>query len=165
MIENKSVIRVGISDLDVVAAPNTIRTSGLGSCVGVVLFDLRRRVGGMAHIMLPDSKLTREKQFNPYKYADSAIPVLIDKILEIGGRKFSLRAKIAGGAEMFNFESNSDLMRIGPRNVNAVKEILKSLNIPIVASDVGGSSGRTIEYDPESGLLMVRTVNKGEKYI
>jgi len=165
MTENLTVVRVGISDLNVVIAPNKIRTSGLGSCVGIVIYDLQRKVGGLAHIMLPDSNLTRQSNFNPYKYADSAIPILIHKLTNIGGRKYAFKSKIAGGAQMFNFGSNSDLMRIGPRNVAAVERVLKENNIPLIASDIGGNKGRTIEFNPEDGMLMVRTANRDERFI
>lgn len=165
MLKNDTVVSVGISDLNTVMAPRTIRTSGLGSCVGVVIYDHTSEVSGLAHVMLPNSMATKQTQINEYKYADTAIPILIDKVIEIGARKFALRAKIAGGAQMFQFSSSSDMMRIGPRNVEAVKEQLKKFNIPIVAEDVGGNSGRTIEFNPHTGDLKVRTVYKGEKSI
>lgn len=165
MNKGRVIVRVGISDLNTVSAPDCIRTSGLGSCVGVVVYDLQKKVAGLAHIMLPESSLTRQKEFNPFKYADTAMPILIENLIEIGARKFSLQAKLAGGAQMFQFSSGSDIMRIGPRNVKAVEQLLKEYNIPIIASDVGGNSGRTIEFDPSTGLLMIRTVNKGEAFI
>lgn len=160
-----SVVRVGISDLNFAQAPQTIRTSGLGSCIGVIIYDSQRKVAGLAHIMLPDSSLTRQIQFNPFKYADTAIPILIEHLIERGARKFALQAKIAGGAQMFKFKSSSEMMRIGARNVTAIKKLLSENNIPIIASDVGGSNGRTIEFDPSTSELMIRTVNKGEKII
>lgn len=159
------VIRVGISDLNTVSAPKTIRTSGLGSCVGVVIYDLSSKVAGMAHVMLPDSSLTREKEINKYKYADTAIPILIDKVCALGARKYALKAKLAGGAQMFQFSPNSTMMRIGPRNIKAVQAQLVANRIPIIAEDIGGSNGRTIEFNPETGKLKIRTVNKGERYI
>lgn len=165
MIKTETVVRVGISDLNIVSAPNTIRTSGLGSCVGIIIYDLRNEIAGLSHIMLPDSNLTRQTEINEYKFADTAIPTLINRLLQKGARKSALKAKIAGGAQMFQFVSTSDVMRIGPRNVSAVEEVLKNEKIPIVSSDVGGNSGRTIEFDPISGKLSVRTVNKGERYI
>lgn len=165
MINTESVVRVGISDLNIVSAPQTIRTSGLGSCVGIVIYDLSSKVGGMSHIMLPDSKITRQANLNEYKFADTAIPILIEKLLAKGARKSTLKAKLAGGAQMFQFTIGSDVMRIGPRNVDAVLDNLKAFDIPVVASDVGGNSGRTIEFDPVTGMLNIRTVNKGEKYI
>lgn len=165
MNKSKSVIRVGISDLNFVQTPNTIRTTGLGSCVGAVVYDLSKKIGGLAHFMLPDSKLTREKDFNLYKYADTALPYMIEHLKKQGARSFALKAKIAGGAQMFKLTSESSVMRIGPRNVEAAEDILNQMNVPIVAKDVGGSSGRTIEFDPETGQLSVRAVNQKEKFI
>lgn len=165
MKETVTVVKVGIADLNVVKAPNRIRTSGLGSCVGVVIYDSYKQVAGLAHIMLPDSSLTKQENFNKYKYADTAIDILIEKLIQLGARKSQLKAKIAGGAQMFQLQSASEIMRIGPRNVEAVKERLKFHQIPIVSSDTGGNQGRTIEFDPVTTKLKIRTVNQGEKYI
>lgn len=160
-----SIIRVGIADLNVVKAPQKIRTAGLGSCVGVVIYDERKQIAGLSHVLLPNSKLARQPDFNMYKYADTAIPYLVDRLFEAGARKGILKAKVAGGAQMFQFSNGSDIMRIGPRNVEAVLEQLKQLSIPIIASDVGGNAGRTIEFDPETSQLKIRTVNKGDTFI
>ncbi len=162
---NKKVIRVGISDLNIAHAPTTIRTSGLGSCVGIVIYDQQMKIAGLAHVMLPDSTRSRQAEMNLYKYADTAIPILIDRLCDQGARVFSLKAKIAGGAQMFSFDSNSKVMRIGPRNVEAVRKQLRTFRIPIIAEDIGGNNGRTIEYDPATGKLHIRTVNKGSKTI
>ncbi|MEB1810110.1 MAG: chemotaxis protein CheD [Bacillaceae bacterium] len=159
------VVKVGMADLNIVKAPRTIRTSGLGSCVGVVLYDDYSNVSGMAHVMLPDSKLGRSGTLNVAKYADTAIIELIQQMKSAGARIHGLKAKIAGGAQMFNFSSTNEMMRIGPRNVDAVKEKLKELRIPIVAEDVGGSSGRTIEFNPATKKLNIRTVSQGVKEI
>src|SRR5690606_14110079 len=165
MKETVTVVKVGIADLNVVKAPNRIRTSGLGSCVGVVIYDSYKQVAGLAHIMLPDSSLTKQVNFNTYKYADTAIDILVEKLIQLGARKSQLKAKIAGGAQMFQLQSASEIMRIGPRNVEAVKERLNFHQIPIVSSDTGGNQGRTIEFDPVTTKLKIRTVNQGEKYI
>ncbi|MFS0823588.1 chemotaxis protein CheD [Bacillus sp. 1P02SD] len=165
MIDSSQVIKVGIADMNVITAPDLIRTSGLGSCVGVVIYDQAKKVAGLAHIMLPSSASTKAGNINIAKYADTAIEELIYKITGIGGREKSLKAKIAGGAQMFQFQSGSDIMRIGPRNIEAVEAELKRLNITLVASDVGGSNGRTIEFNPETTILKIRTVNKGIKEI
>lgn len=159
------VVKVGMADLNIVSAPNTIRTSGLGSCVGVVLYDEYTTVAGMAHIMLPDSKMGKTGTINVAKYADTAIDELIRRLELAGARVRCLKAKIAGGAQMFTFSSSNEMMRIGPRNVDAVKQKLKELQIPIVAEDVGGASGRTIEFNPLTKKLSIRTVNQGVKEI
>ncbi|WP_336822492.1 chemotaxis protein CheD [Sporosarcina sp. USHLN248] len=160
----KTVVRVGIADMNVVKSPDCIRTSGLGSCVGVVLYDEVRKIAGLLHVMLPDSKLGKSDQLNVAKFADTGIYALMEALKAEGARPMSLKAKIAGGAQMFQFGSN-DTIRIGPRNVEAVKNELKRLSIPIVAEDTGGSSGRTIEFDPETSKLNIRTVNAGTKDI
>ena len=161
MIECKEIIKVGIADMNLVKTPNTIRTSGLGSCVGVVVYDQAREIAGLAHVMLPDSSLAKSGTLNIAKYADTAVKDLVAQLIRNGARSYSLKAKIAGGAQMFQFSNGSDMMRIGPRNVEAVKQELAALNIAIVAEDVGGNSGRTIEFDPQTCLLHIRTVNKG----
>ncbi|WP_027408708.1 chemotaxis protein CheD [Anoxybacteroides tepidamans] len=166
MNEVINVIKVGIADMNVVQAPHLIRTSGLGSCVGVIIFDQMKEIAGLAHIMLPDSSLARSGTISVAKYADTAIEALITLVVKTGGRKSALKAKLAGGAQMFQFHSaNTDMMRIGPRNVEAVKQQLQRFHIPIIGEDVGGNSGRTIEFNPKTGLLSIRTVNQGVKEI
>lgn len=158
-----NVIKVGIAQMDVVKEPNTIRTSGLGSCVGVVLYDETKKIAGLIHIMLPDSSLSRTAAMNVAKFADTGISALIDLLKGEGVQPSRLKAKIAGGAQMFQFTSDKDSMRIGPRNVEAVKAELRKHNIRIVAEDTGGNSGRTIEFNPATCLLNIRTVNQGVK--
>lgn len=159
------VIKVGMADLNFAKAPDSIRTTGLGSCVGIIIYDEISKFSGMAHIMLPDSSIAREKTLQRAKYADTAIEDLLKKFSEMGIPSFRLKAKIAGGAQMFKFSSGNDLMRIGPRNAEAVKQKLKENKIKLVSEDIGGSSGRTIEFFPETSILQIRTVNKGVKEI
>ena len=162
MLSNTNqVIKVGIAQMDVVKAPNTIRTSGLGSCVGVVLYDESKQIAGLIHVMLPDSSLGRSDAVNVAKFADTGVKALIDLLKLEGVHAFKLKAKIAGGAQMFQFTSDKDTMRIGPRNVEAVKVELRKNSIPLVAEDTGGNSGRTIEFDPITSKLNIRTVNRG----
>lgn len=158
------IIKVGMADLNVTTSPNRLRTTGLGSCVGVTLYDPIKHLIGMAHVMLPSSELARGP-INVAKFADTAIPELIRKLEELGALRSRLVAKMAGGAQMFAFATQSDLMRIGSRNVEACEGQLKKFQIPIVSQDTGGNVGRTIEIDSLSGILYVRTVNQGEKQI
>jgi chemotaxis protein CheD len=161
MIGINEVVKVGIAQMDVAKQPHTIRTSGLGSCVGVVLYDEVKHIAGLVHIMLPDSSLGRTQELNEAKFADTGIKALIDLLKIEGVQSFRLKAKIAGGAQMFQFTSDRDTMRIGPRNVEAVKAELRKNGIPLVAEDTGGNSGRTIEFDPATAKLNIRTVNRG----
>ncbi|NMA70072.1 MAG: chemotaxis protein CheD [Desulfitobacterium sp.] len=157
-----NVISVGMADLKVAKSPNILMTAGLGSCIGICIHDPFRKVGGMAHIMLPNSN---GNDSNPAKYADTAVELLIKEIINLGGSKTRLRAKIAGGAQMFSFAGKPPVLKIGDRNAEAVVAELKRLGIPLLVSDVGGSFGRTIHFDVGSGALKVRTINHGEKVI
>ncbi|MDF2962595.1 MAG: chemotaxis protein CheD [Paenibacillus sp.] len=156
-------IKVGMADLNVTHLTGVLKTTGLGSCVGLTLYDPKALVAGMAHVMLPDSEIAREGKLNIAKYADTAIPDLIAKMQALGAVVNRLEAKMAGGAQMFAFAGNSDTMRIGPRNVESCKLMLKQLSIPIRAEDTGGNYGRTIEFNCETGVLLIRSVQLGVK--
>ncbi|SDH93286.1 chemotaxis protein CheD [Alteribacillus bidgolensis] len=164
-IDHKKVIKVGMAEWKLIESPNTIRTSGLGSCVGVVVYDQWRKKAVLAHIMLPDSTMARHKQINRAKFADTAIEDVVAVLLTKGCSIQNMKAKIAGGAQMFSFSSANDIMKIGPRNAEAVKNILRKYHIPVTAEDIGGNKGRTIEFDPEFSTLHIRTVNQGEAVI
>ncbi|GGF10865.1 chemoreceptor glutamine deamidase CheD [Halobacillus andaensis] len=160
-----TLVKLGIADMKLAAAPDLLKTSGLGSCVGIVLFDALQSVAGMVHIMLPSSKSAKNQSDNLAKFADTGIEQVYKALIKEGAAPERIKAKIAGGAQMFQFSSTSELMRIGPRNIAAVRRKLNELNILIVAEDVGGKSGRTIEFDSSTCLLKIRTVHKGEKTI
>lgn len=164
MITTKKVVRVGIADMNIAKYPETIRTSGLGSCVGVVLYNEKKKIAGLLHVMLPDSSLDRSGRVNAAKFADTGVYALMELLKVKGVRPMTIKAKIAGGSQMFQFGS-SDTIRIGPRNIEAVKAALNRLSIPIIAEDTGGSSGRTIEFDTSTSMLSIRTVNQGTKEI
>ena len=161
MMITGQVVKVGIADMNVAKTPDTIRTSGLGSCVGVILYDELQKIAGLVHVMLPDSSLNRTESINLAKFADTGIPAMIEQLKLEGVQPYKLKAKIAGGAQMFQFASSRDTLRIGPRNVEAVKDCLLKFKVPLIAEETGGSSGRTIEFDPSNGLLSIQTVNQG----
>ncbi|NLI65634.1 MAG: chemotaxis protein CheD [Tissierellia bacterium] len=150
-------IRVGISDYKVSQSPNRLLTLGLGSCVGVAIYDTETKKGGLSHIMLPDSTFFK-REMKPEKFADLAIPMMVEEISG-GSPSRNLVAKIAGGASMFNFSDN-DINNIGEKNVQAVKETLKRLNIPILASDTGGDKGRTMIVDLRDFAVSIRLINR-----
>jgi chemotaxis protein CheD len=157
------LIKVGMADMNVAHLTGVLKTTGLGSCVGVTLYDPRAKVAGMAHVMLPSSGIAREGSLNKSKYADTAIPEMIKRMEQHGASVLRLEAKLAGGAQMFAFAGNHDTMRIGPRNVESCKEMLKKYSIPVKAEDTGANYGRTIEFDCETGLLLIRSVQQGVK--
>jgi chemotaxis protein CheD len=159
-----NIIKVGMADLNVVKAPDILTTLGLGSCVGIALYDVVTQIGGLAHIMLPDSTQIKNNG-NVAKFADTAIIKLIDDMVSIGAKNSRLVAKIAGGAHMFEFKNMDDMMRIGTRNIAAVTQILEELSIPLLASDTGSNYGRTIELHTATGMLLIRTIGHGIKEI
>ena len=150
------VIIVGIGDFHL--GHDIMSSIGLGSCVGLVIHDPGKGIGGLAHVMLPDSGGRTER---PGKFADTAVEVIVNTLLEKGCRKSAMIAKIAGGAAMF--KTFSENLNIGERNVNAIKECLNKYNIPIKAECVGGSVGRTITYYPSDGGKVIVKQADGTK--
>lgn len=156
---------VGIAEYKIVKEPQKIMTIGLGSCCGVILYDEINKIAGLVHILLSSSQ--NEKMIvNKAKYADTGIVALYEDMKKIGANSRFIRAKLAGGAHMFNFNnSSSSVFTIGEKNVKLCKETLGKLNIPIVSEDTLGSCGRTIIFDTTTNKLHVKTVGKGEKLI
>jgi len=159
-----TMIKVGMADLNVCKSPDALTTLGLGSCIGIILYDQRTKVSGLAHIMLPDSTQIKKNE-NKAKFADTAIVELIKAMEKMGASKLRLVSKIAGGAQMFSFSGNNDMMRIGERNAEATRKILHELNIPILSEDCGKNYGRTIEFYAETGELHIKTIGKEIKII
>ncbi len=159
------VIKVGMADLNICVSPDGITTLGLGSCVGIAIRDPITKIGGLAHIMLPDSKSIRNNSNIP-KFADTGIEELVRRIVAKGANRSRLVAKIAGGAQMFSFQGgNSEAVRVGERNVEASKKKLAELKIPILAEDTGKNFGRTVIFYPETGDFIIRAVGKPERTI
>jgi len=158
------MIKVGMADMNLCSAPDAITTLGLGSCVGIVLYDATKKLCGMVHVMLPDSTQIKNNQ-NRAKFADTGIEALLEALLKQGANRRCITAKIAGGAQMFAFTTNNDMLRVGERNVEATKRKLAQLGIPILAEDTGLTYGRTIEFFPENGNLIIKAVGKAIKAI
>lgn len=156
MQENKEV-RVGIADAAVVYSPDKLITMGLGSCIGIALYDSEKKIGGLVHIMLPDSRQFKNI-VNPLKYADLGIENLLKRMMNLGCRKTSITAKIAGGASMFNFPDKKISSDVGRRNSEAVIEVIKRLSIPLIAEDVGGNKGRTMIFDSKDGRVTIKSI-------
>lgn len=158
-------ILVGMADLNVGISPDKLTTLGLGSCVGLVLYDSKNKIGGMAHIMLPNSSINKDIS-NKAKFADTAFQELLRLLLSRGANRQKLIAKLAGGANMFTSSAHDDIIKVGQRNVYMCRRLLNEHSIPITAEDTGGNYGRTIEFCCETSLLKIRTVwPKSEKLI
>lgn len=159
------MIKVGMADLKTCVSPDAITTLGLGSCIGIAIVDPVTKIGGLAHIMLPDSTAIRNSQQNIAKFADTGIAELVNQMIKLGAKKERMVAKIAGGAMMFAFKSQSELTMVGQRNAAASKQKLKELGIPILAEDTGANYGRTVIFYPETGEFHIRAVGKEETII
>jgi len=158
------MILVGMADLNATKAPGALTTLGLGSCIGIAIYDPISKVAGLAHIMLPDSRSISNNS-NVAKFADTATAKLVFDMVKLGADRKRLKAKIAGGAQMFAFSSTNDNMQIGKRNAEASRAVLKLLNIPIVAEDVGLTYGRTVELYADDGRYLIKTIGHGQKII
>ncbi len=158
------IIKVKMADLNICKSPDGLTTLGLGSCVGVAVRDPITKIGGLAHVMLPDSTAIKNSS-NIAKFADTGITELIRLMVAAGAKKERLVAKLAGGAMMFNVDSRNDIARVGERNVEASKKKLKELGIRILAEDTGANYGRTVIFYPETGEFVIRAVGHPEKTI
>ena len=159
-----NIIKVGMADLKVCKSPDGLTTLGLGSCVGVALRDPITKVGGLLHAMLPDSTVIKNNTC-VQKFVDSGLEELGKQMVRAGANKSRLEAKLAGGAQMFAFQRNSDLVKVGARNAEAARKKLSAMRIKLLAEDTGLNYGRTVIYYPETGIYVIKAVGKPEKKI
>lgn len=157
-------IHVGIADYKVARRPHRLITVGLGSCVGVSLYDPGTGIGGLLHVMLPEANQAGGA-LKPAKYADAGIPVLVEALRREGALMKRLEAKLAGGAQMFAGADEKFLFNIGQRNAEVARRVLKSLGIRIAGEDLGGSSGRTMILDTATGQVIIRMLGARIKVI
>ncbi len=158
------IIKVGMADLNICKSPDGITTLGLGSCVGVALRDPVTKVGGLLHAMLPDSTVVKNNTCVE-KFVDSGLDELVKRMVKAGASRSRLEAKLAGGAQMFAFQRNSDLVKVGERNAEAARKKLRAMHIKLLAEDTGLNYGRTVIYYPETGEYVIKAVGKPEKSI
>ncbi len=158
------VIKVGMADLKTAKAPDILTTLGLGSCIGIALWDSTTKIGGLAHIMLPDSTKIRNNS-NIAKFADTGIVELVRQMEALGVPRRRMVAKIAGGAKMFEVAGTTSVGNIGEKNAISSKKTLQELGIPILAEDTGLNYGRTVELDCSNGDYIIKAVGKSVKKI
>lgn len=154
-----SVQHVRIAHVAVAKDGGRLVAVGLGSCVALTLYDRAKRIGGMAHILLPDPSAARDDS-NPRRFASTAVPLLRDALLAAGARG-PFEAKLTGGAALFGTMLGNGRQQMGERNIHATRLALAALRIPVVASETGGGSGRTASFDVSTGTLEVRSVRGG----
>lgn len=155
---------IGIADMKIGAEDDMLVTYALGSCVGIMLYDRIRKMGALIHVLLPDSK-SAAKVLNPYKFADIGIEKTVLELEKKGILRGSLKAKIAGGAQMFKTSNTSSNLNIGERNIAATKTALQKLRIPIIAQDVGLDYGRTVKFNLKDGSVIIKSIKSAEKII
>jgi len=158
-------LNVGMGEILVARKPDLLSCVGLGSCIGLVLYDPIRGWAAMAHIMLPSSsaKGSQGKE-KPGKFADTAVPEMISELETRGSLRSFLRAKMAGGARMFAF-SPSPLGSIGEQNIAATREALRSAGIRLEGEETGGTKGRSVVFSPETFLMEIRCVGQDNRFI
>jgi chemotaxis protein CheD len=155
-------IVVNVADFAVVARSGVIVTSGLGSCVAIILYDRTARVAGLAHILLPDVDQGRPP-FNPAKFPSTAVPLLVGEMRRAGAAG-PFGAKLVGGARMFTTLLSSGV-NMGERNVDASRRALQAARIPLAAEDVGGEHGRSVFVDVSSGDVLVQSLQRGNRVL
>lgn len=158
-----NIINVGMGEIKISNSSGTVIVApGLGSCIGLSLHDPINKIGGMAHIVLPDSTNVNKTVSLPGKYADLAIPEILDQMAKMGADKNKLIIKIAGGAQMFSFEKGGNVLNIGMRNAIAVKAMLNKQGLTIRSNDTGGNKGRTVRLDIATGKVFVKIIGQQE---
>lgn len=166
MLHSENETRVGISDYQISSAPNKIMTVGLGSCIGTIIYDPHSKIGGLSHIMLPDSHPFEKdgRKLNLAKYANTALPLMVQQLKKMAPAAH-FQAKISGGANMFGFQNKLATSNIGQRNCEAVLRELAELKIPVVGQDIGGSNGRTMVVDLQDFTTLIKVVRQEDRYI
>jgi chemotaxis protein CheD len=156
-------VTVRIADYAVGERGTTLVTIGLGSCVAIVLHAPASAVGGLAHVLLPNVNLSVEQQL-PGKYASTAVPVMVQRMRELGAEG-EIHARLVGGASMFAPLLAPGSMSLGSRNVAAAHAACAANDIPIVGQDVGGAHGRSVYFDVAAGTLHVRSIQQGDVHL
>lgn len=153
MSEAKKIIEVGMGKMEVAHNNAILKSSGIGSCVVITIYDPVRKMGGLVHAML---KKENPLHGNFLRYVESAIEAAVSRLKGLGSEKEDLWAKIIGGASMFSLPSENK-GGIGAQNLQAARDKLKKEEIKLIAEDTGGTCGRNVEFDLETGTVSVTT--------
>ncbi|UOO37340.1 chemotaxis protein CheD [Oscillospiraceae bacterium CM] len=156
---------VDIAMMKIARAPAQLYSLGLGSCIGVAIYDPLTKVGGLIHVLLPFSEGFDLSYHPRTKFADSGIADLVEALIKNGASRSRMKAKMAGGASMFVIKHTSDVHEVGKRNIHSSRETLKRLGIELIAHDTGGNKGRTVIFDLETGQMTIKTVDRAVKVI
>lgn len=157
-------IKVSLAEIKTAVKPHILFTPCVGSCVVIMLYDKLKGIGSMAHIMLPDINLSKARE-NRAKFANTAVEVMLKEMIDLGAVRHRIKAKIAGGANMFPSVNRTVSIHIGKKNITAVKEELKSRKIRLTAEDTEGDHARSVEFYLEKGLVRIKSYLYGNKEI
>ncbi len=157
-------VSVGLGESRTAAKTGHMSVRGLGSCVAVVLHDPETKMGGIAHVVLPSHTLARDQSM-PAKFADTAVPHLLQELRDRGARQASLVARLIGGASMFAPLNPGSGVHMGERNVAACRQAVASAGVPIVGEDVGGQAGRSLLFDVHAGTVTVRSLGQDDRHV
>ncbi|RQG93591.1 chemotaxis protein CheD [Natrarchaeobius chitinivorans] len=160
---SREALLVGIADFEVTDDATLLKTSGLGSCIGVAVHDETAGVSGLLHFMLPAAADAHSRRHPDAKFADTGISAMLSAFREIGGDPARSWAKSAGAATMVDFPGTN--RSIGERNIDAVTRELEAAGVRIAATDFGGQCGRSIEFDPVTGTLTVSRADGSERML
>jgi chemotaxis protein CheD len=153
---------VGLGEMRISRDPNEVLIAfGLGSCLGIGMYDPVAKIGGMIHVVLPEQKSGNDA--NPAKFVDTGIPLLLGKVIAEGGVQSRLIVRMGGGANMLSSPGLSGIFDIGTRNINKAHQVLKELKITLVKEEVGGQVGRTVRLYIVDGRMTVRMMGSQER--
>ena len=157
-------IRINVAEHAVAGAGDTLVTIGLGSCVAIMLYEPETCVGGLAHVLLPDESMARDRA-NPAKFSSTAVPLLVKEMLCRGADRAGIVGKLVGGASMFASLLPAGGINIGERNVQAARRALEAASIPLLAEDVGSDHGRSVYFRLDDGRVEVRSLKRGNRVL
>ena len=160
----KGEIIVKVADLRSGTGNDILVTIGLGSCVGIVLYDATAHVGGLAHVLLPSPALGRQDS-NPAKFPQTAVPLLLEQMGQRGASIRRISARLVGGASMFSGLGAPGTIQMGERNLVAARQVLNTHRVPLVGEAVGGDFGRTVRFRVCDGRVEIRTVSHGIQHL
>jgi chemotaxis protein CheD len=160
----RRVIEVNMANMSIAKAPHVLVTRGLGSCLGIALYDPTKKIGAMAHPMLPDIEKAKVKS-NPARFVNSVIDKMLEDLKKEGCLKKNLVVKLFGGAHMFSFIAQDSILNVGEKNIEMAKSIFRQLGLKITAEELRGNIGRTIELNLEDGKVRLKSITAGEKVV
>jgi chemotaxis protein CheD len=159
--QESAIIEIPMGGLGITTSEKKTLKTFVGSCVAVCVYDTVTKVAGMAHVMLPKNNTSNPIPKPEGKFADVALKILLERLVANGADTNRLKAKMAGGANVFRNEGKQNTFNIGGRNIEAIRSILKEKKIPIISEDVGSNNGRWVAFDASSGEMTIKERTKG----